>query len=353
MNTQILQSVKILGIASAVPETVIYNENNTEFSADEVTKIVESTGVVARRIVRAGQCSSDLCYAAARKLLRDLDTDCSDIDIIVFVSQTPDYVLPATACALQNRLGLKKNIMAFDINLGCSGYTYGLIVLAKLLGSGLYKKALLLAGDTISKLVSPQDRSVAFLFGDAGSATLLEYNSSADALYFDLGTDGAGFDKLCVEAGACRLPYQLSLAKRELAEGSNQRAKTDLFMSGADIFAFTLREVPKTIQACLESAKLTKNEIDLFFFHQANLFMLNHLAKKMSLDNTKVPMSLQNYGNTSVASIPLTMCLERQKFLQDQTILLCGFGVGFSWATLIFKAQDLKILEPVVVGENE
>lgn len=353
MSNKLLQSVAVVGIAAAVPGRVIDNKTNPDFPVDEVEKIIVSTGVKSRRVVDRGLCTSDLCYAAAEKLLNELACDREQIDLLLFVSQTPDYILPATACVLQQKLGLKKTVMAFDINLGCSGYTYGLIVLANLLGSGLYKKALLLAGDTISKVVSPKDRSVAFLFGDAGSATLLEYNPKAPPMYFDFGTDGAGFDKLQIEAGGYREPFHADLMTQQLCEGGNYRAKTDLYMNGVDIFGFTLREVPKTINTCLQEAGLSKADIGLFFFHQANLFMLNHLIKKMSLDQQKIPMSLPDYGNTSVASIPLTMCIERQNLSQNQKILLCGFGVGFSWATLILEIQNLRVLAPIVMEGNE
>ena len=352
MIDKLLQKVDIVGIGSAVPSQVVYNKENRDFTAGEVEKIVASTGVIARRVVSAKLCTSDLCYAAAENLLNELACDRNEIDIVLFISQTPDYILPATACVLQHKLNLKKEIIAFDINLGCSGYTYGLIVLANLLSSGLYKKALLLAGDTISKVVSPQDRSVAFLFGDAGSATLLEYNPKALSMYFDFGTDGVGFDKLQIEAGGYRTPFHTNLMEKKLCEGDNYRAKTDLYMSGADIFNFTLREVPRTIDACLQTAKLAKADIDLFFLHQANLFMLNHLVKKMGLEGDKVPMTLQNYGNTSVASIPLTMSQEWQTFAQSKKILLCGFGVGFSWATIILETKNLKIFAPVIVEDQ-
>ncbi len=336
MASYLISHVKISAIATAVPWNVIDNRENTDFSKEEVDKIVASTGVVTRRVTSVTVCTSDLCFEAAENLLKTLSIQRDEIDIIVFVSQTPDYILPATACILQEKLKLKTTVMAFDVNLGCSGYVYGLILLAQLLSSGQYRKALLLGGDTISKLVAPKDRSVAFLFGDAGSASLLEYDQEALDLAVDFGTDGTGVDKLKVAAGGFRCP-------------SPPRA--ELFMSGADIFSFTLKEVPKTIETVLKIAQLSKSKIDFYIFHQANIFMLNHLIKKMELSATQVPISLQEYGNTSVASIPLTLCVERAKIEPNVKLLLCGFGVGFSWASLIMTAGQLAILEPIIVRD--
>ncbi len=354
MHNAVIKNVHVSAIATAIPEHCIENRKNKDFPQEEIDKIVASTGVETRYIVDAKTCTSDLCYDAAKHLIEKLQFDIQDIDLLVFVSQTPDYILPATACALQKRLGLKKEVLAFDINLGCSGYTYGLIVLAKLLSAGGFKKALLLVGDTISKLSSPEDRSVAFLFGDAGSATLLEYDQNALPLYIDYGTDGNGYDKLMVPAGGFRQPVNADLMTRQEQEGGNVRAQTELFMNGADVFSFTLKEVPKTIAACLNQAKLSKDDIDLFVFHQANLFMLNHLVKKIGLPAEKVLLSLGHYGNTSVASIPLTLCQAHAVFASSlsKKLLLCGFGVGFSWASVILDTQNLKVFPLIKRGEH-
>ncbi len=354
MHNAEIKNVRVSAIATVIPAHCIENKNNIKFPQDEVDKIIASTGVETRYIADEKTCASDLCYDAVIHLVEKLQIDLQEIDLVVFVSQTPDYILPATACVLQKRLGLKKEVMAFDINLGCSGYTYGLIVLAELLSMGRFKKALLLAGDTISKLSSPEDRSVAFLFGDAGSATLLEYDQNASPLYIDYGTDGNGYDKLCVPAGGFRQLFSPELMNRQEQEGGNIRAQTELFMNGADVFSFTLKEVPKTITACLDKAQLNKADIDLFVFHQANLFMLNHLVKKMGLPSEKVPLSLSHYGNTSVASIPLTLCQDHAVFKEGESkkLLLCGFGVGFSWASVILDSENLKVLPLIKRGDH-
>lgn len=338
---KIISNVELTAVSSAVPKNKIDNQQNSDFSDDEKRKIISSTGVETRYVADQDMCASDLCFYAANHLFDELEIDVLDIDIIVFVSQTPDHILPATACIMQDRLGLKKSTIAFDINLGCSGYAYGVMLLANMLSTGIYKKALLLAGDTISKLTSPQDRSVAFLFGDAGSATLLEYSEKASPLYFDFGTDGSGFDKLIVETGAFR-----SWALQDTV-----MPKAELLMSGMDVFSFTLREVPKTINTCMTEAGLDKDQVDHFFFHQANKFMLLHLAKKMKISLDKVPFSIREYGNTSVASIPLTMSTlaKHANVLSNQTILLSGFGVGFSWATVIMHCSAVRLFEPIFI----
>ena len=349
----IIEQVNIVGIASCVPSHEVDNHELKNFSSSDVAKIIENTGVKKRRITRS-VCSSDLCYRAAMSLLSALDCDPDSIDIVIFVSQTPDYVLPATACTLQHRLGLSEKVMAFDINLGCSGYVYGLIVAAQMLCTGTFKKALLLTGDTISKLASEQDKTVAFLFGDAGAATLLEHDPSAAPMIFDYGTNGGGFDKLIVEAGGFRSRSDNTTLQRVHDDIGNYRAKSELFMSGPDVFSFTIREVPKTILKTLAEAKWSDSDVTAYFFHQANAFMLKHLVKKLGLNPEKAPIEVEEVGNTSVASIPLTICLTAEKILTNYPakLILAGFGVGFSWATMACQLTNTKILALEYYGDE-
>ena len=339
-----IENVAIAGIACCVPSHEINNADTHSVSIDDATKIIENTGVKKRRVVDS-VCSSDLCYRAAVNLLSSLDCSPDSIDIVIFVSQTPDYILPATACVLQNKLGLSNKVMAFDINLGCSGYTYGLIVAAQLLCTGVFKRALLLTGDTISKLVSEEDRTVAFLFGDAGAATLLEFNPLASPIFFDYGTDGSGFDNLIVEAGGFRVRYDGTTSQRQCVE-TGKRSPSELSMNGPDVFSFTISEVPKTIKKTLMLASWSLKEVDAYFFHQANAFMLKHLIKKIGLNPEKVPIKIEEFGNTSVASIPLTMCLSADKLLENRPtkVVLAGFGVGLSWATIACQIMNTKLL---------
>ena len=341
----IIEHVNIAGIACCVPSHEVDNSTVQHFMPDDIIKIMDNTGVKKRRVVDTA-CASDLCYQAAINLLSTLQCATDSIDVIIFVSQTPDYVLPATACILQDRLGLSKNVMAFDINLGCSGYAYGLIVAAQMLCTGAFKRALLLTGDTISKLASEKDRTVAFLFGDAGAATLLEYDEAASLIVFDYGTDGSDADKLMVEAGGFRVPYDNGTTQKLCDDAGNYRSKSELYMSGPDVFSFTLKEVPNTILKTLSEAKWAIDDVTAYFFHQANAFMLKHLIKKLGLNVDKVPIKVEEFGNTSVASIPLTMCLSAEKLLncQPAKLLLVGFGVGLSWASVACQLNNTKIL---------
>jgi 3-oxoacyl-[acyl-carrier-protein] synthase-3 len=258
---------------------------------------------------------------------------------LVFVTQTPDYLLPATSYVLHHRLGLPSSCYALDINLGCSGYVYGLWVAASLM-QNVKGNVLLLVGDTISRITAPQDQSVALLFGDAGTATALTPDADAPSMFFELGADGAGFNELIVRAGGFRNPCNPDTAVRTLREGQNIRSDQDLFMNGPEVFTFTLQRVPQLIKAVLHNAGRQIDEIDGFLFHQANRFMLEHLAKRIKLPAEKFAIALENYGNTSSASIPLAITTTqfRARIRESSLrLLLAGFGVGFSWAAVVLN----------------
>lgn len=351
---RILRGVRVTGIASAVPETVAPVEAfNEQFGPAAVAKISASTGVSSRHIVSA-HCTSDLCAEAARRLLQEASVDPASIDALIFVTQTPDYVLPATACVLQGSLGLPDHAAAFDVNMGCSGYVYGLWLASSLIASGGAARVLLLVGDTISRIVSPIDRSVALLFGDAGTATLLEADPGASAMPFVLGTDGKGAKNLIVPAGGFRQPATEAARTRTERESGNRRADTDLYMNGTEIFAFTLARVPPMVSATLQAAGATAQDIDAFVFHQANRFMLQHLVKRMALPQDKVVLGLERFGNTSSASIPLALCSQLSGRLKTEPskLLLSGFGVGYSWASCILETNRLVVPEVAVMSEQ-
>ena len=281
MTISNISGIKICGIASAVPEVARLLADEAEvFGKENVAKIGESTGVQKRHIA-SSLCASDLCFAAAERLLEEAACKRDSIDALVFVSQTPDYILPATSCSLHHRLNLSKTCVAFDLNLGCSGYVYGLWVVSNLIASGSVKRALLLAGDTITRLTSPLDRSVALLFGDAGTATLLEKDKNEGATTFVLGTDGAGEDNLIVPAGGFRQPLTESNIKRTERESGNVRSDADLFMNGAEIFSFTLNVVPSMVETLLVKSAWKMDDVDAFVMHQANRFILQYLSKRM------------------------------------------------------------------------
>lgn len=335
MITTTLRGARIAGICTAVPKrTAGIADLEGIFGPEEAAKVAKSTGVFQRRIAGGGLCTSDFCLASARQLLNDLGWDPATVQAVIFVSQTPDYRLPATACVLHGKLGLSKSCVAFDVNLGCSGYIYGLWMVAQFIQASGLRRALLLVGDTSTYYLSDKDRSTYPIFGDAGTATAVESSPDAE-MSFALGTDGSGADNLLIPSGCCRLPHNEETARQTERENGNWRSDEDLFMNGAEVFAFTLREVPALIDGILAVAGWDRTSVDQFVFHQANKFMLDYLAKKMKLPPERTPFSLAEYGNTSSASIPLTIsaCL-REKLIEPtpQKMVLAGFGVGWSWA---------------------
>lgn len=345
-----VKNVRIKGLACSLPEKVEEVACLGEvFGTDSVTKIIGSTGVERRHVV-TDECSSDLCFAAAERLIVDLGIDKSSIDTLIFVSQTHDYTLPATACVLQERLGLPMHTAAFDVAMGCSGYVYGLWTAASLLSGGGSKRALLLVGDTISKIVSPADRAVAALFGDAGTATLLDHDPQAPDMPFVMGTDGRGAQNLVVPAGGYRDRSGHSVHTSE--EGV--RGPYDLYMNGAEIFAFTLARVPALVSALHEANEAGELAIDKYVFHQANRFMLDHLVKRMKLERDKVVLDVKDVGNTSCASIPLAISLHQGKTGGHISgrFMLAGFGVGYSWAGCVAEFDNVWISPLTITSDN-
>lgn len=334
-----IAGVRIAGIASAVPTQVKGLESLGFIDPEQALKISENVGVRTRRIAPPSVCASDLCHAAAARLMRELDWAPGEITGLIFITQTPDYALPATSHALHARLGLATSCYAFDINLGCSGFVYGLWVAASLMQNAK-GKTLLLVGDTISHVISPRDQSVAPLFGDAGSATALEPWADAAPMFFELGADGSGAKSLMIPAGGARRPRDASTGARTPREGQNIRSDEDLFMDGPEVFTFTLQRVPGLVKAILGSAGCGLDSIDSVVFHQASRFMLEYLAKRIKIPPEKFAIALEDFGNTSSASIPLTITttgLRERMQTSTARLLLAGFGVGLSWAAAVLQ----------------
>jgi 3-oxoacyl-[acyl-carrier-protein] synthase-3 len=337
-----LKGVRVAGIASTVPSEVMtaaQTASQLNLSENETRKLVKMTGIAQRRVASSGLCTSDMAAQSAQELLDSLGWAPDTIDALVFVSQTPDYALPATACILQEQLGLSSHCAAFDVSLGCSGYVYGLWIVASLVASGSVKRALLLAGDTSSQLCSPDDRSTVFLFGDAASATAIEHCADAPPMTFVLGTDGRGKEFLIHRGSGSRnlLPTESS----------------GLSMDGGEVFAFTLDVVPPLINDLLQAAGWTLDDIDFFVPHQANQYILEHLAKSIGIPRQKLTLSLDEFGNTSVASIPLTVTSRLADSLGGgtrQRLVLAGFGVGWSWAGVALQMDSVMVLPPSEVG---
>lgn len=344
--------VGISAMAAAVPRHIINNYEYTEFfPADQVKEVVDKVGVYERRFADADTCSSDLCFAAAEKLLFENNVDRNEIDLLVFISQTPDYRMPATSILLQHRLGLPHSCVAFDINLGCAAFCYGLsVVYGMMQGKGI-RKALILDGETRSKVYSPKDRRSAFIFGDAGVAALIEKDEKYGHSWFSLNSDGSRGDLIMIPGGGYRHPSSMDTLKEEVVdEYGNIRNKEQGYMRGGDVFNFVIREIPRDIKNTLEYAGKTKDEMDFIVFHQANNYINTYIARKMKLDTTKIPATIAKYGNTSSVSVPLTIVSElKGKLDGEKTLLLSAFGVGMCWATGIVKIVDCNICDIVEV----
>jgi 3-oxoacyl-[acyl-carrier-protein] synthase-3 len=346
------KNVGISGLAAAVPGNIIDNyKYTTYFDAESVKDVVDKIGIKERRIADKDTCASDLCFAAAEKLLTDMNIDRTEIDLLIFVSQTPDYKMPATSIILQHRLKLSNSAIAFDINMGCSGFIYGLSTVYSYMQQHGFRKALLLDGETRSKVYSPKDRNTAFLFGDAGVAALIEKDEKFDESFFSLNSDGSRADLIMIHAGGYRNPSSIeTLKEKVIDEHGNIRSDEQAYMNGPDVFNFLIREVPKDVKNTLEYTETDKESIDYFVLHQANDYINSYLAKKLKLDKDKIPMSIGKFGNTSSVSIPLTIATELQDKLDEKKkVLLCGFGVGLSWATAILNFKNCHISELVEI----
>jgi len=343
-------SIGISGIAAAVPKNTIDNYNYTaNFSTPDVKEIVDKVGIKERRFAPDGMCASDLCFAAAEKLISDMEVDKSEIDLLIFVSQTPDYRMPATSLLLQNRLGLGKHVAAFDINLGCSAFVYGMSIVYAFMQTGGFRKALLLDGETRSRVYSPKDRKTAFLFGDGGVAAIIEQDEKFGESIFSLNSDGSLSNLIKMDAGGYRNQSTVdTLTEKVVDEFGNIRSEEHGYMNGADVFNFVINEIPKNYKFILEKSGLTNETIDFVVFHQANDYMNSYLAKKLKLPVEKVPSCIEKFGNTSSVSIPLTIVTQlKNKLFGSKKIILSGFGVGMSWATAMINLDNCQISDLV------
>lgn len=329
-----MQYASLGPIAVYLPERVETNEQlQAAFPHWNMKRIYQKTGIAARHIAAPDECASDLGVAAARKLFDQFDVDPSSIDFLLLCTQTPDYPLPTTACLVQHRLGLPTSAGALDFNLGCSGFVYGLSLADGLIRTGAIRRVLLITAETYSKYIHPTDRSLRTIFGDGAAATLLEAAEVPTLTAFQFGTDGSGADTLFVAKGGARPP------KDALKPRHRQRWPSDLYMDGPTLISFSVDAVPQLVEKILAGAGLTSDDIDLFLFHQATYKMLEQLRQRLGLSADRLPIVLENYGNTVSATLPILIDeLRRGGRLQpDSCNLLVGFGVGWSWAGCIWK----------------
>lgn len=342
----------ITAMSAAVPKRIIKGREYTEYwSPQEANEIVDKTGIEERRFADNETCASDLCFAAAEKLIADNLIDKNEIDLLVFISQTPDYRMPATSVVLQHRLGLPNTTIAFDITLGCSAFLYGLSVVFGIMQSGTVRKALVLDGETRSKVYSPRDRRSAFLFGDAGVAALVERDPAFGVSTFSLNSDGSRADLIMIPAGGYRkMSSPETVVERVVDEFGNMRSEEQGYMRGGDVFNFVIREIPKDIKNTLSYIGKSADHFDYVIFHQANNFINSYIMKKMKLNPERIPSTISKFGNTSSVSVPLTIVSElKDKLFGHKELLLSAFGVGMTWATCAMSFNDCKISDIVEV----
>lgn len=348
-----VQNVKICGVSACVPKRVIENSNSPLLSADELKKYIETTGIQRKHcaVPDGSICSSDLCYEAAEKLITELNWNKSEIELLVFVSQTQDYKLPATSCILQDRLKLSTNVMAFDISYGCSGFVYGLSVVSNIVYANRIKKALLLVGNTQSFFASPEDKSMNLLLGDAGTAMAISYDEGAKPMYFSLHSNGAGKELLIVPDGGCRNPFNLSSLQMEDFDDGIRRSRLHEKMDGLEVFAFGLKSAPSAYKELVEKYGITEENVDFLCLHQANKFLCEKIRKKLKFPIEKVPYNIEDFGNTSGASIPLLLVTALKHQLRNESLNLVGigFGVGLSWGSAYFHTNKIVVPELIML----
>ena len=354
MTSVRIEGVKLVGLVNAIPDRIRTWEDDAKvFGVEEMQRVIKNTGVT-KRSVADHLCTSDLCHAAALRLLELTGWSKDSIDVVVMVTQTPDYPSPATACLLQNRLGLPVTVAAFDVNLGCSGYTYGLWVVSSLLAAGKLKRALLLAGDVVSRAAAPTDRAVVPLFGDAGSATALESNPEAPPMVFEMGTNGSGGVHLHTLAGASKHPITaIDLVSAERKDGV-VRSNQHTYMNGAEVLTFAMMGVPPMIEALRKAVGWAPTDVDYYVFHQASRFMLKNIGRILRIPPTgkQLVIGLEGYGNTSSASIPMAINDQLMELTTTKRkVVMAGFGIGWSWCAVAIELDPILMTDMIRIPD--
>jgi 3-oxoacyl-[acyl-carrier-protein] synthase-3 len=324
-----------------LPQKILTNEELVQdFPEWDVDKIMEKVGINKRHIAAENETAADLAVEAAQKLFaRGIDK--GEVDYILFCTQSPDYFLPASACIIQDRLGLSKDAGAIDFNQGCSGFVYGLSLAKGLIAANIAKNVLLLTAETYTKKLYARDKGNRSIFGDGAAAALITTDGFAEIGDFCLGTDGSGSDHLIIKTGAARYPEKEN--KVEFDENDNPISSDYIFMNGSEIFSFTLKHVPSLVKSVLEKNGIEQKDVDLFIFHQANKYMLDFLRKKIKINEEKFYLYLSEVGNTVSCTIPIAICeaLKDGNLKKGMKVLLAGFGVGLSWAGCMLKFVEL------------
>lgn len=328
----------IKAISYYLPEKVVTNEQLVEeFPEWSVDKIAKKVGINERHIAADDETAGDMAYKAAEKLLQENGIKRDSIDFVLLCTQSPDYFLPSTSCIIQSRLGLPTKCGAFDFNLGCSGYEYGLAVAKGLIVSGVAKNVLLLTAETYNKHIHPKDKGNRTIFGDGASASLISSNGFAKIGEFVLGSDGSGYDRLIHKTGAMRHYQPLNDFHED--ENGTPLSSDHLYMDGKAIFDFTSDIVPPMIEETLAKHQLTMEDVDLFVFHQANRYMINYLRKLMEIDKDKFYVFMETVGNTVSSTIPIALCEAKKEGKLHGNVVLAGFGVGLSYGATLLKIE--------------
>lgn len=344
---------RISGILSVVPKHCVKFLDEIEnygFSKEKSLKLQQTIGFDERRIVPDNECGSDLCLFGLENLFANGLLSKDDIGALIFVTQTPDHFMPPTSSILHGKLGLGREVLCFDINQGCAGYLYGLLQAFLLLQLSDIGKVILLNGDTLSRRCCPKDRNIYPLVGDAGTVTIVENAEDNSEIFLNLRTDGSRSDWLIIPAGAFRIPSTEDTREVKVLPDGNQRSDEDFYMNGAGIFIFTQTDVAIAIRELFQFAPIEMDEIDYFMFHQPNRFMLQKLARKLGVPEEKMPSNIvEKFGNSSSASIPVTICYNIGELLLEKRLRICmsGFGVGLSWGTLIMDIGPLEFCKMI------
>ena len=342
MANAIFRDISVSGIACAVPTKLVNNNKYAEvLGEEEIRKFIDNTGVVQRYVAHEKQTTSDLCFEAAKRLLSYMNYSEESIDAVIFISQTPDYIQPATAHVLHKRLGLPKNCLVFDVNLGCSGFVYGMFITSSIIQSGAVNRILLLTGDIMrkNKMNAIKDE---MLFGDAGTATIIEKgNTKINCL---LKSNGEGYTSLITPGGNCRRPLKDNESYWDISKPE---------MNGSAVFEFSITEVPRAFKEFFKIFDGSIDDYNYCILHQANLFMLKHIGKKIKVEPQKMPISLDRFGNTNGASVPLTIVdlCEREQVPDKMKLVTSGFGIGFSWGIVSFEIKSKDVL-PMIYTDN-
>ena len=339
-------NIGLRAIAATVPQRVVKTTSLTDFyTQEEIEKFIAATGVEERRFADPNICASDLCYKAACQIFDETDIKREDIDALFFISQSPDYKIPGTSGILQNKLNLSKGTIVYDVNMSCSGFVHGLLMAYNFLLQPGIRNVMVMVGETLTRMISMQDKGTGKLLGDAGTVAVLGKGEQFGESFFSMNTDGAHLKSVILPAGGSRIPSSQETMKLVEQEDGSLRSQEHINMVGDDVFSFAISVLPKDIKKLLTYAETDIDEIDIYAFHQANNFMSNYIAKKVKANPEKILHSIQKYGNTAGTSIPLCMVENRDKIKPNNTILMNAIGAGFAYGTVLLNIADCRILE--------